>query len=63
MLMAAAEPGVDVVIDLLGSSPVRPLCEVFGFQSTGRTSLMVYGETGSVHLQSMVSMASLGSVG
>lgn len=63
MMIAAAEPDTDIVIDLFGSSPIRPLCEAFGFKYTGHTSLMVYGETGSINLKSMVSMASLGSVG
>jgi hypothetical protein len=63
MMLAAADPDLPVVVDLLASSPLPALCASAGFQCIGQTSLMVYGATGSIDLKSMVCLASLGSVG
>ena len=63
MMIAATEPNIPVVVDFLASSPLPALCTSAGFQLTGRTSLMTYGKIGSIDLKSMVSLASLGSVG
>ena len=63
MMIGEAEPCVDVVMDLFASSSLRPVCEYSGFECTGQTSLMVYGDIGSINLKSMASLASLGSVG
>ena len=62
-LIAAADPSVDIVIDLLASSPIQTLCESVGFKCTGQATLMVYGDRGSINLKSMMSLASLGSLG
>jgi len=62
-IIAAANPFVDVFMDMFGSSPLRPVCESSGFKCTGQTSLMVFGDVGSIDFKSMVSIASLGSVG
>ena len=63
MMIASIDPNVPVVVDLFASSPVPELCNSAGFQFAGRTSLMAYGDIGSIDLKSMVSLASLGSVG
>lgn len=62
-LVAAAAPGGDLIVDLLASSPVRPLLDAAGFGNTGRNALMVRGEGDTADLSMMVSLASLGSVG
>ena len=62
-MIAATDPEIPVVVDLLSSSPLPALCTSAGFQRTGRTALMAYGDIGPVDLKSMVSLASLGSVG
>ena len=63
MMIAATDPEVPVVVDLLSSSPLPALCDSAGFHLTGRTALMAYGDIGPIDLKSMVSLASLGSVG
>lgn len=63
MVIAATNPKLPVVADLFASSPLPALCDSAGFQFTGRTSLMAYGDISSIDLKSMVSLASLGSVG
>ena len=63
MMLAATDPNIPVVVDLFASSPLPALCASAGFQFAGRTALMVYGDIGSIDLKSMVSLASLGSVG
>lgn len=62
-MLAALDPHVEVVADLLASSPGPALCELAGFRLAGRTTLMAYGDIGAVDLRRMVSLASLGSVG
>lgn len=63
MLIAATDSNIPVFVDLLTSSPLPALCESAGFQATGRTALMAYGDIGLIDLKSMVSLARLGSVG
>ena len=63
MLIAATDPNISVFVDLLTSSPLPALCESAGFQAAGWTALMAYGDIGLIDLKSMVSLASLGSVG
>ena len=63
IMIAATDPNIPVFVDLLASSPLPALCDSSGFQLTGQTSLMAYGDIGSIDLKSMVSLASLGSVG
>jgi GNAT superfamily N-acetyltransferase len=62
-MITARDPSVDVVIDCLSSSRMQSVCKAFGFQCRGQTALMVLGEIKTVDLKSMVSLASLGSVG
>lgn len=62
-LIASSDPTVEIVIDLLASSPVRSLCGAFGFKCIGQTDLMVCGDIISVKLKDMMSLASLGSAG
>ena len=63
MLLAVSAPNVPLVADLFASSPLPGLCHVAGMQCIGRNALMAYGDIGSVNLRSMVSLASLGSMG
>lgn len=61
--LAAADPGRELVIDTLLSSPVHPLLAEVGFIPSGRAALMVRGGPGAARLERMVALASLGSVG
>jgi len=63
MMIAATDPDLPVAVDLFASSPLPSLCASAGFQLTGKTSLMAYGDIGLIDLKSMVCLASLGSVG
>jgi GNAT superfamily N-acetyltransferase len=60
-VLAAAEGGL--VTDVLESSPVSSLLAAVGFRSCGRCDLMLRGEARGVEFSSMVSLASLGSMG
>ena len=62
-LLAAADPDVEIVVDLLASSPLRQLLAAAGFTRTGAVALMVRGEPHAANLGIMVSLASLGSSG
>jgi GNAT superfamily N-acetyltransferase len=62
-VMAAADPSIEIVADILTSTPLRPLLAAAGFAPTGSTRLMVKGASHKVNLNMMVAMASLGSVG
>lgn len=62
-MIAASDPNIPIIVDLLSSSPLPALCDSAGFQLTGETSLMAYGDIGSIDLTGMVSLASLGSIG
>lgn len=62
-IIAAAEPTIALVIDSFASSVLPEICESAGFQLTGRTSLMIYGDVKPVDMQRMMSLASLGSFG
>ncbi len=62
-LVEMADPNVDIVVDLLASSAMQGICATAGFQYAGQTALMAYGNVDSTNLKSMVSLASLGSVG
>ena len=55
--------GGEIVIDLLGGSPVRSLLAAAGFRQTGETVLMMRGEPGQVKFGEVVALASLGSMG
>jgi N-acetylglutamate synthase-like GNAT family acetyltransferase len=62
-LLAAADPSIEIVADLLASSPLRQLLAAAGFERIGETALMVHGEQHVTNLGMMVSLASLGSLG
>jgi GNAT superfamily N-acetyltransferase len=62
-LLAAAVPSVELVTDMLASSPLRGLLMASGFQAVGRTLLMARGDTSAVDLSQLVTLASLGSFG
>lgn len=62
-ILTAADPHVEVVVDVLASSPVRKLLAETGFACTGKNALMMLGDAGHVHKEMMVSLASLGSIG
>lgn len=62
-LLNAADPSVQIVTDILGSSPLRQLLATAGFNCTGETTLMAYGDTKHTELQNLVALASLGSIG
>jgi len=62
-IFAEADPNVELVVDVLKSSPVRQLLVATGFSCVGMNALMMLGETGSVQKEMMVSLASLGSIG
>ena len=62
-ILTAADPQVEVVVDVLASSAVRQLLAATGFACTGKNLLMVLGDAGHVRRDMMVSLASLGSIG
>lgn len=61
-LLAATDPSVEVVVDILLSSPLRPLLAATGFRPVGCNQLMVKGRE-RIDLKTVVSLASLGSIG
>jgi len=62
-ILALAEPNLELIVDVLKSSPVRQLLAAAGFQCTGYNALMVKGSASGVRLDEMVALASLGSIG
>ncbi len=62
-LLAHAEAGINIVADVLASSPVRQLLAAADFTCVGKNALMAKGDTGGIDLTRMVSLASLGSIG
>jgi ribosomal protein S18 acetylase RimI-like enzyme len=63
ILLAAADPAVEIVCDLLASSPLRSLLAAAGFEPGGGAALMVSGDRAGVDLKKMMALASLGSMG
>lgn len=61
--LAVADPGRELVVDTLLSSPLRPLLAEAGFTPSSRTAFMVRGGPGAARLERMSALASLGSVG
>jgi predicted GNAT family N-acyltransferase len=61
--LAAADPSVEIVADILASSPLRQLLAATGFTLSGHNRLMMKGTSPVVDLNAMVALASLGSVG
>ncbi|MEZ4600397.1 MAG: GNAT family N-acetyltransferase [Syntrophotaleaceae bacterium] len=59
----AAKCCEELVADVLGGRIASGLMEKAGFVCSGTTRLMVLGDTASINLQSLVALASLGSVG
>ena len=62
-VLEARNPKLELVVDLLSASPLKSLLGASGFVCKGRNALMVRGNPQEVELQSMVSLASLGSIG
>lgn len=62
-IVAAADPGRELVVDLFSSASVQPWLAAAGFLRSGTSRLMVWGDTSAIQLQRMTSLASLGSVG
>lgn len=62
-ILAEADPNVELVVDVLQSSPIRQLLSATGFSCVGSNALMVQGDTTRVQIKTMVSLASLGSIG
>jgi GNAT superfamily N-acetyltransferase len=61
--MESITGGGEIVLDVLGGSPVRILLSAAGFCQTGETVLMMRGEPGVVKFGEIVALASLGSMG
>ncbi len=62
-VLASADDTVEVVTDVLRSSPLRSLLAAAGFDLCGESDLMMKGDPDAVETGMMVSLASLGSVG
>lgn len=62
-ILERATPGIDIVVDLFQSSPVRVLLIETGFLCTGENAVMVSGPIPHIQTKMMVSLASLGSIG
>jgi len=63
LALAKADPGVEIVVDLVESNVVRLLLSAAMFEKVGQTDLMVYGDSAAVDLKPIISLASLGSFG
>lgn len=61
-LLTAADPAIEVVVDILLSSSLRPLLAATGFRPVGCNRLMRKGRE-RIDLKTLVSLASLGSLG
>ncbi len=62
-VLAAADQGTELVVDLLESSPAAALLAAAGFTPGGRCDLMVRGDDRGIDLGCLVALASLGSMG
>ncbi len=62
-LMALVSRDSEVVIDILGSSPVKTLIAAAGFGKAGETGLMARGPRTGFRKEKLVALASLGSMG
>jgi len=62
-ILGAAGEGCELVSDVLASSPVNSLLAAAGFSEQGRCDLMSRGPMQGVELESLVALASLGSMG
>jgi len=61
--LTAARPRATLVADVVAGSPVRSLLAAAGFVARGRTELMVRGAGSTLKVESLVALASLGSMG
>jgi len=61
--MAAAAPGVPLFTDILTRSGLAPVLKLAGFRRTGSTDLMLKGPRPPLLTSTLVSLASLGSIG
>jgi len=62
-ILAEADPNIELVVDLLKSSPVGQLLSATGFSCVGSNALMVQGDSTRIQIKTMASLASLGSIG
>jgi len=62
-VLESRDSRLELVVDALADSPVKMLLQACGFSFSGETTLMVRGARDAIDLQSMVSLASLGSIG
>ncbi|MGW8312712.1 MAG: GNAT family N-acetyltransferase [Desulfuromonadales bacterium] len=62
-VLASADPTLEIVVDLLASSPLRQLLVAAGFSPAGRNLLMARGNHSTADLRMLVALASLGSMG
>ncbi len=62
-ILTTADADVEIVVDILSSSPIRLLLAAAGFSCSGSNALMVHGNADVINTGMMVSLASLGSVG
>ena len=62
-LITAADPSLEIVMDLFASSLLHGLFVNAGFVCVGQSDLMASGDVSSVDFKMMVSLASLGSIG
>lgn len=62
-VLAAADPDVELVTDILTPSPIHQILSVSGFHSFGRSQLMAKGPARSGADGMVLALASLGSVG
>jgi len=62
-MLSAVDPHVEIIVDVLASTPLRQLLAAAGFACAGKNLLMVLGDAGHARRDMMVSLASLGSIG
>jgi len=63
MMVAQANPAAELVLDVFAARGLGTLLLGAGFGLTGEVALMVYGDRCGIDLESMLSLASLGSIG
>lgn len=62
-VMSLANRNTEIVIDMIGSSPVKALVSAAGFGKVGETGLMARGPRTGFRKEKLVALASLGSMG
>ena len=62
-MVAASNPAAELVLDVIAARGLGDALLGAGFKLAGETTLMAYGEASGIDLGSIVSLASLGSIG